>query len=178
MNLLFVTDLAPRIAQIAELIDAIDRASRQVRIEARIVEGEQGFSRNLGARVALRAHGRAPAADGAAAATDTRNALDLTARAIGGFDAATAGFTLFAAPLSRVLDIELSALEARAARSFQAARGDGRSREGDRRTGFRGAVPGKGRQRRERRAVPPRDAGSSRSSRRSRPTGASCSTST
>ncbi|WP_176044522.1 type IV pilus secretin PilQ [Burkholderia vietnamiensis] len=112
MNLLFVTDLAPRIAQIAELIDAIDRASRQVRIEARIVEGEQGFSRNLGARVALRAHGRAPAADGVAAATDTRNALDLTARAIGGFDAATAGFTLFAAPLSRVLDIELSALEA------------------------------------------------------------------
>ncbi|HDR9007494.1 TPA: type IV pilus secretin PilQ [Burkholderia vietnamiensis] len=112
MNLLFVTDLAPRIAQIAELIDAIDRASRQVRIEARIVEGEQGFSRNLGARVALRAHGRAPAADGAAAATDTRNALDLTARAIGGLDAATAGFTLFAAPLSRVLDIELSALEA------------------------------------------------------------------
>lgn len=107
MNLLFVTDLAPRIAQIAELIDAIDRASRQVRIEARIVEGEQGFSRNLGARVALRAHGRAPAA-----AADTRNALDLTARAIGGFDAATAGFTLFAAPLSRVLDIELSALEA------------------------------------------------------------------
>lgn len=112
MNLLFVTDLAPRIAQIAELIDAIDRASRQVRIEARIVEGEQGFSRNLGARVALRARGRAPAADGAAAAADTRNALDLTARAIGGFDAATAGFTLFAAPLSRVLDIELSALEA------------------------------------------------------------------
>ncbi|AOK09027.1 MULTISPECIES: type IV pilus secretin PilQ [Burkholderia] len=112
MNLLFVTDLAPRIAQIAELIDAIDRASRQVRIEARIVEGEQGFSRNLGARVALRAHGRAPAADGATAATDTRNALDLTARAIGGLDAATAGFTLFAAPLSRVLDIELSALEA------------------------------------------------------------------
>ncbi|GBH27074.1 secretion system protein [Burkholderia vietnamiensis] len=112
MNLLFVTDLAPRIAQIAELIDAIDRASRQVRIEARIVEGEQGFSRNLGARVALRAHGRAPAADGATAATDTPHALDLTARAIGGFDAAPAGFTLFAAPLSRVLDIELSALEA------------------------------------------------------------------
>ncbi|WP_049021493.1 secretin and TonB N-terminal domain-containing protein, partial [Burkholderia cenocepacia] len=51
-NLLFVTDLAPRIVQIAGLIDAIDRPSRQVRIEARIVEGEQGFSRNLGARVA------------------------------------------------------------------------------------------------------------------------------
>ncbi|MFP3507440.1 type IV pilus secretin PilQ [Burkholderia sp. SIMBA_062] len=109
-NLLFVTDLAPRIAQIAGLIDAIDRPSRQVRIEARIVEGEQGFSRNLGARVALRAQGRA--ADGAASMTDTRNALDLAARPLGGFEAATAGFTLFAAPLSRVLDVELSALEA------------------------------------------------------------------
>ncbi|MCA7926190.1 type IV pilus secretin PilQ [Burkholderia cenocepacia] len=111
-NLLFVTDLAPRITQIAGLIDAIDRPSRQVRIEARIVEGEQGFSRNLGARVALRAQGRPPAAEGASFTANARNALDLAARPLGGFDAATAGFTLFAAPLSRVLDIELSALEA------------------------------------------------------------------
>ncbi|MBY4696715.1 type IV pilus secretin PilQ [Burkholderia latens] len=111
-NLLFVTDLGPRVAQIAELIDAIDRPSRQVRIEARIVEGEQGFSRNLGARIALRAQGRAAPADGTALAADARNALDLAARPLGGFDAATAGFTLFAAPLSRVLDVELSALEA------------------------------------------------------------------
>ncbi|WP_176051109.1 type IV pilus secretin PilQ [Burkholderia sp. BCC1644] len=111
-NLLFVTDLAPRIAQIAGLIDAIDRPSRQVRIEARIVEGEQGFSRNLGARVALRAQGRPSAGESTTFAADARNALDLAARPLGGFDAATAGFTLFAAPLSRVLDIELSALEA------------------------------------------------------------------
>ncbi|KVH72590.1 secretin [Burkholderia ubonensis] len=111
-NQLFVTDLAPRIAQIAGLIDAIDRPSRQVRIEARIVEGEQGFSRNLGARLTLRARERAAAADGAAFTAGTRNALDLAARPLGGFDAATAGFTLFAAPLSRVLDVELSALEA------------------------------------------------------------------
>ncbi|KVL33368.1 type IV pilus secretin PilQ [Burkholderia sp. MSMB1835] len=111
-NLLFVTDLAPRLAQIAGLIDAIDRPSRQVRIEARIVEGEQGFSRNLGARVALRAQGRPSSAEGASFTADARNALDLAARPLGGFDAATAGFTLFAAPLSRVLDIELSALEA------------------------------------------------------------------
>ncbi|MBY8607050.1 type IV pilus secretin PilQ [Burkholderia arboris] len=111
-NLLFVTDLAPRIAQIAGLIDAIDRPSRQVRIEARIVEGEQGFSRNLGARVALRAQGRPSAGESATFTADARNALDLAARPLGGFDAATAGFTLFAAPLSRVLDVELSALEA------------------------------------------------------------------
>ncbi|VBB11990.1 Type IV pilus biogenesis and competence protein pilQ precursor,putative outer membrane porin HofQ,Type II secretory pathway, component HofQ,type IV pilus secretin PilQ,Bacterial type II and III secretion system protein [Burkholderia stabilis] len=112
MNLLFVTDLAPRLVQIAGLIDAIDRPSRQVRIEARIVEGEQGFSRNLGARVALRAQGRPPSGESATFTADARNALDLAARPLGGFEAATAGFTLFAAPLSRVLDVELSALEA------------------------------------------------------------------
>ncbi|OXJ40314.1 secretin [Burkholderia sp. HI2714] len=111
-NLLFVTDLAPRLDQIASLIDAIDRPSRQVRIEARIVEGEQGFSRNLGARVALRAQERPPSGESAMFMTGARNALDLAARPLGGFEAATAGFTLFAAPLSRVLDVELSALEA------------------------------------------------------------------
>ncbi|VWB56179.1 secretin [Burkholderia lata] len=112
MNLLFVTDLAPRLGQIASLIEAIDRPSRQVRIEARIVEGEQGFSRNLGARVALRAQERPPSGESATFTTGARNALDLAARPLGGFEAATAGFTLFAAPLSRVLDVELSALEA------------------------------------------------------------------
>jgi len=111
-NLLFVTELAPRLDQIASLIDAIDRPSRQVRIEARIVEGEQGFSRNLGARVALRAQERPPSGESATFTTAARNALDLAARPLGGFEAATAGFTLFAAPLSRVLDVELSALEA------------------------------------------------------------------
>ncbi|TCW76779.1 type IV pilus secretin PilQ [Burkholderia sp. SRS-46] len=111
-NLLFVTDLAPRIAQIAGLIDEIDRPSRQVRIEARIVEGEQGFSRNLGARLALRAQGRMSAGGDGVGTAAERNALDLAARPLGGFEAATAGFTLFAAPLSRVLDVELSALEA------------------------------------------------------------------
>ncbi|MBN3784479.1 type IV pilus secretin PilQ [Burkholderia sp. Ac-20345] len=111
-NLLFVTDLAPRLDQVASLIDAIDRPSRQVRIEARIVEGEQGFSRNLGARVALRAQERPPSGESGTFTAGARNALDLAARPLGGFEAATAGFTLFAAPLSRVLDVELSALEA------------------------------------------------------------------
>ncbi|MBN3840942.1 type IV pilus secretin PilQ [Burkholderia sp. Ac-20349] len=111
-NLLFVTDLALRLDQIASLIDAIDRPSRQVRIEARIVEGEQGFSRNLGARVALRAQERPPSGESATFTAGARNALDLAARPLSGFEAATAGFTLFAAPLSRVLDVELSALEA------------------------------------------------------------------
>jgi type II secretory pathway component GspD/PulD (secretin) len=54
-NLLFVTDLDARLTQIAELLASIDRPSRQVLIEARIVEGEQGFSRNLGVRLSLAA---------------------------------------------------------------------------------------------------------------------------
>ena len=47
-NLLFVTDLEGRLAQIAALLASVDRPTRQVLIEARIVEGEHGFSRNLG----------------------------------------------------------------------------------------------------------------------------------
>ncbi|KAF1029794.1 MAG: Type IV pilus biogenesis and competence protein PilQ [Burkholderia plantarii] len=54
-NLLFITDIDARLAQIAALIAQLDRPSRQVLIEARIVEGERGFSRELGARLALRA---------------------------------------------------------------------------------------------------------------------------
>ncbi|WP_323121894.1 type IV pilus secretin PilQ [Burkholderia alba] len=98
-NLLFVTDVAARVAQIADLVAQLDQPSRQVLIEARIVEGERGFSRHLGVRLALRAaHGG--------------SLVDLSARPLAGFDAATAGLTLFAAGASRVLDLELSALEA------------------------------------------------------------------
>ncbi|AGK47932.1 type IV pilus secretin PilQ family protein [Burkholderia thailandensis MSMB121] len=110
-NLLFVTDLSGRLAQIADLIGKLDTPSRQVLIEARIVEGDRGFSRNLGARLALRAPDAGDRATGIVAGRNGTLA-DLTARPIGGFDAATAGLTLFAARASRLLDVELSALEA------------------------------------------------------------------
>ncbi|KVE38353.1 type IV pilus secretin PilQ [Burkholderia sp. BDU5] len=109
-NLLFVTDLSGRLAQIADLIGKLDTPSRQVLIEARIVEGDRGFSRNLGARLALRAPDAGDRATGVVAGRNGTLA-DLTARPIGGFDAATAGLTLFAARASRLLDVELSALE-------------------------------------------------------------------
>ncbi len=109
-NLLFVTDLAARIAQIADLIARLDRPSRQVLIEARIVEGERGFSRHLGARLALRlTNGGEPTG---LVAGRNGSFLDLSARPLAGFDAATAGLTLFTSGASRLLDIELSALEA------------------------------------------------------------------
>jgi type II secretory pathway component GspD/PulD (secretin) len=65
-NQLFVNDIAQRLAQVREVIARVDRPTRQVLIEARIVEAEDGFSRNLGARLSLL--GASPAFGGAAQA--------------------------------------------------------------------------------------------------------------
>ncbi|MEA3117219.1 MAG: type pilus assembly protein PilQ [Paraburkholderia sp.] len=117
-NLLFVTDLEARLVQVTELIAAIDKPSRQVLIEARIVEGARGFSRDLGTRLSLRGVGGQVANNGAVAdpigLTGGRDGVvhDLSARALAGFDAATVGLTLFAAGATRLLAAELSALEA------------------------------------------------------------------
>ncbi|MGN6668316.1 MAG: type IV pilus secretin PilQ [Trinickia sp.] len=115
-NLLFVTDLKGRLDQVAELIGTIDRPNRQVLIEARIVEGERGFSRELGARLSMRSTSSDTAGAGSTVTGLTGGAqgqiLDLSARAIAGFEAATAGLTLFAARATRLLASELSALEA------------------------------------------------------------------
>ncbi|WP_309491454.1 type IV pilus secretin PilQ [Trinickia mobilis] len=110
-NLMFVTDLDVRLAQIAELLAAIDKPTRQVLIEARIVEGEHGFSRDLGARLSLRATQDGGTSTGLSGGREG-SIYDLSARPISGFDAATAGFTLFAARATRFLNVELSALEA------------------------------------------------------------------
>jgi type IV pilus assembly protein PilQ len=111
-NLLFVTDLEARLAQIAALLASVDRPSRQVLIEARIVEGEQGFSRNLGVRLSLAAaNADGGTAVGLAGGKDG-TVYDLSARPLAGFDAATVGLTLFAAQATRLLNVELSALEA------------------------------------------------------------------
>jgi type IV pilus assembly protein PilQ len=114
-NLLFVTDLAARLDQVAALIAAIDQPNRQVLIEARIVEGEHGFSRELGARLSLRSSGPAASANAPSselAAGPEGVVHDLSARALAGFEAATAGLTLFAAGATRLVTAELSALEA------------------------------------------------------------------
>jgi type IV pilus assembly protein PilQ len=110
-NLLFVTDLDARVAQIAGLVASLDRPTRQVLIEARIVEGERGFSSDLGARLSLRTTGDDATATGIVGGKDG-SIHDLSARPLSGFDAATAGLTLFAARATRLLNVELSALEA------------------------------------------------------------------
>ena len=109
-NLLFVTDLAGRLAQVAELIAAIDRPTRQVLIEARIVEGVRGFSQELGARLSMLAGTTDTPARGLVGGADAQ-VYDFSARAVAGFEAATAGLTLFAARATRLVAAELSALE-------------------------------------------------------------------
>jgi type IV pilus assembly protein PilQ len=110
-NLLFITDLQARLDDIAQLVEAIDQPTRQVMIEARIVEGELGFSRNLGVKLSMAGTSEDGSALGVTGGKE--GAIhDLSARPISGFDAATAGLTLFAARATRLLNIELSALEA------------------------------------------------------------------
>ncbi|MFZ5512242.1 MAG: type IV pilus secretin PilQ [Pseudomonadota bacterium] len=52
-NKLFVTDVSSRLDELRKLISEVDVPMRQVLIEARIVEAEDTFSRNLGARLGL-----------------------------------------------------------------------------------------------------------------------------
>ncbi|WP_321898948.1 type IV pilus secretin PilQ [Paraburkholderia heleia] len=111
-NLLFVTDLPARLDQIGELVWRLDAPARQVLIEARIVEGDEGLSRELGVRLGV----TPVSVDGTTARGLTTRAdgtvYDLAAGPISGFEPAGLGLTLLAARATRLLDIQLSALEA------------------------------------------------------------------
>ena len=50
-NQLFVTDIVSKLDEIRQLIQKTDIATRQVLIEARLVEANDAFSRNLGAKL-------------------------------------------------------------------------------------------------------------------------------
>ncbi len=139
-NQLFVTDLASKIEDIRRLIQKTDVASKQVLIEARLVEASDSFSRNLGAklgfsdmrtlrggdsgyqvngnnRLALTGNinGVGQATGQIPAGSDSFNNtqfLNLPAAAIGTIPPATIAFSLFSAAANRFLNLELSALEA------------------------------------------------------------------
>ncbi len=101
-NLLFVTDLDARVRQISDLIAMLDKAMPQVMIEVKILEDEADLSRNLGVKL-----GVAPQSDpatGLASGKDGVVVYDLLAGPINGFDAATAGLTLFVAQATRLLN--------------------------------------------------------------------------
>lgn len=143
-NQIFVSDIPSKIDDIRRLVKQIDVAQRQVLIEARIVEADDGFSRNLGVRlfghtgqprsvlgsgvygsltggsVALGAPGTTAGATG----TDGRitsagpdisiggnSFVNLPASGLNGFNAGGFAVTLFNSSLSRVIGLEISALE-------------------------------------------------------------------
>ena len=140
-NQLFVTDIASKIEEIRALVQKTDIASKQVLIEARIVEADDKFSKNLGAKLGFSDLRGIRGGDAGYAVTgNTRLALtgnylgvgeqtgqatiteqsyipntqfvNLPAAGINGINPGNIAVSLFSAAANRFLNLELSALEA------------------------------------------------------------------
>ncbi len=129
-NQLFVTDISSRLEEVRKLVQKIDIPSRQVLIEARIVEADDKFSRNLGAKLGFMGRkisagannnveyggtqnpdGSAPGVNLPSLTTLNGNQVNLPAAGLNGASAASMALTLFGAAGSRLISLELSALE-------------------------------------------------------------------
>jgi len=137
-NQLFVSDIPSRLAQVAELIQKLDVPVRQVLIEARIVEATDTFGKSLGVRLGggiagervasangSRAYGTlgvmpvvTPGANGGPSTSTTTwtnsNFINLPATdpTGNGNNPGTFAISLFNSSFSRMLNLEISALEA------------------------------------------------------------------
>ena len=133
-NQLFVSDIPSRLAQVADLIQKLDIPVRQVLIEARIVEASDTFGKSLGVRlgggiagerIASSSGNRAFGTVGVMPVTGTgttgptttwtnSNFINLPAGDAGGTGnaAGTFAISLFNSSFSRMLNLEISALEA------------------------------------------------------------------
>jgi len=137
-NQLFVSDIPSRLAQVTELIQKLDVPVRQVLIEARIVEATDTFGKSLGARLGggianeriasvngNRAFGNigavpvvAPGTNGGSNSATTTwtnsNFVNMPASdpTGNGVAAGTFAISLFNSSFSRMLNLEISALEA------------------------------------------------------------------
>lgn len=139
-NQLFVTDIASKLEDIRKLIQKTDVATKQVLVEARLVEANDGFSRNLGAKLGFadlrgfrggdagyQVSGNQRVAVGGNLVgvgqvtgqtpdkgdgyTNT-TLVNLPAAGINGTNAPSIAFSLFSSAANRFLNLELSALEA------------------------------------------------------------------
>ncbi len=134
-NQLFVTDIAERIDQVAQMVAKIDIPLRQVMIEARIVQASDTFGQTLGVRLGGMGQGGAqtvwgttntnvmananPTAQQATsfniadkALDTTGNFVNLPAASLNGFASASFAVAIFNSAKNRFLNLELSALEA------------------------------------------------------------------
>lgn len=120
-NQLFVADVPARLDEAEALLRRIDIPVRQVLIEARIVEADDKFSRNLGVKLgftragggtSLGADDGAPGGPAARGHLPDQQILNLPAVGINGFAAPAFAINLFGSAAGRFLELELSALEA------------------------------------------------------------------
>ncbi|RZL45238.1 MAG: type IV pilus secretin PilQ, partial [Variovorax sp.] len=140
-NQLFVSDIPSRLAQVADLIQKLDIPVRQVLIEARIVEASDTFGKSLGVKLGggvinnRSALGTFPSVTGGGSTTTTTNGVSSTTStspnvsfpqftqsnfvnlpSLGvsgnGNTAGTFAISLFNSSFSRMLNLEISALEA------------------------------------------------------------------
>jgi len=125
-NTLFVNDIPSKLEEVRRFIKAIDVGSRQVLIEARVVEANDGFNKNLGVRMnflssgsgglisGINGSGRGDirvggGAFGAGGQTSTSAAgVNLPSFSSTG---GTFALSLFNPSLTRILNLELAALE-------------------------------------------------------------------
>lgn len=119
-NMLFVTDVPSVLERIADMITKLDVPVRQVMIEARIVEADDGWGRSLGARLGVGSDD-APATRNtvrfdSSLATAPGKANDNTLYNFpaqeGAGNIATAAVSIFTKGAARFLTLEISALEA------------------------------------------------------------------
>jgi type IV pilus assembly protein PilQ len=132
-NTLFVQDTPSRLEEVRRLLAKIDVPVRQVMIEARIVEADETFSKNLGVRFGYAESGMTRPILGARSTIGaelqntgqaaglvtgtpvlTGNGLQSNFPAVGlnGFNAGQFSFVLANAAASRILSLEISAIEA------------------------------------------------------------------
>lgn len=130
-NQLFVTDIPSKLEQVQSLIAKLDIPVRQVLIEARIVEASDSFGKSLGVRLGGRPftlNGSRNATFGATYinppttpaapslgtnfGTTTGDFFTLPGVGQNGFPAATFAVSLFNSSVSRLLNLEISAMEA------------------------------------------------------------------
>jgi len=130
-NQLFVTDIPSRLELVQSFIAKIDIPVRQVLIEARIVEARDTFGKSLGVRLGGRpftldgsrntqfgatyitpTSALAPGSALSNVGTTAGDFVNLPGVGQGGFPAATFAVSLFNSSLTRLLNLEISAMEA------------------------------------------------------------------
>ncbi|MBS0308495.1 MAG: type IV pilus secretin PilQ, partial [Proteobacteria bacterium] len=118
-NKLIVTDISTKLEEVRKLIAITDVPTRQVLIEARIVEANDKFGRNLGAKLGFGNTGivdsKTMQVGGSLGATPNTitnsNSVNLPAAPVNGFSAGSLALTLFNAAATRFIGLELTALE-------------------------------------------------------------------